>query len=250
MWPRRDDDRDLPVPSDLAARLTAYVDGQLDEAERARLEVWLDCHPEVRAEIEGQRRLADWYADQPVPAPDEAAWGRVLRQVESEFSPREAPARPSRRVAPYLAAAAVVLALLGFVAVRFLQSPDRPTPPNADSLPVAGLEDVTIDYMDPRDLRAIVVGEPVRTFPLRPGEVLEVATAEEVIIISLDAADVTALAVGAPPVDGPLELTGVGDVTLNHMESFPVDDRKPFLFVPKEGSPMLVSPLKTARSER
>jgi len=248
MWPWKHDDRDLPVPPEMAARLAAYVDGELEEAERARVEAWLDRHPELRSEVEGQRRLEDWYADQPVPAPDDDAWDRTLREVEARLQSAGSPDRPVRRLAPIVAAAAVIFALLGFAAYRLLEKPGGRDTPGA--LAVVAPDDVVIDDMDPRDVAALVVGQPMHTFALMPGEVMAVATAEEVVIISMDAADVKALAVGAPPIEGMLEVTAAGDVTLHHMESFPVDDRKPFLFVPKDGSPMLVSPVKTARADR
>jgi anti-sigma factor RsiW len=54
--------------------LAAYVDHGLSGDQRRRLEKWLADHPEVRAELEAQRRLARlWPATAP-PDPGEAAW--------------------------------------------------------------------------------------------------------------------------------------------------------------------------------
>ena len=49
----RPGDWPAPTPADLAA----YVDEELEPAQRQLVEVWLRAHPEVAAELEGQRDI-------------------------------------------------------------------------------------------------------------------------------------------------------------------------------------------------
>ena len=49
-------DRTNPDPS--PEQLAAFLDGELDAADRSRVEAWLAGHPAAAAEIDGQRRVA------------------------------------------------------------------------------------------------------------------------------------------------------------------------------------------------
>src|SRR5437016_1276121 len=97
MQPHKREDREELAPP-CQARLTAYVDGELSDEERARLEAWLARHPEARAEIDAQRRLAACWERCPVPEPDIVAWDDALSRVESTLSAATAePTSPQRQ---------------------------------------------------------------------------------------------------------------------------------------------------------
>jgi anti-sigma-K factor RskA len=209
MWPRSNDDR-----SDPASWLTAYVDGELNEQESARVEEWLAGDPAARAEVDAQRRLkALW--EQGAPAdPTPAAFDAVRARIEAG---RTSPAPASRHRARLALAAALATAAAATLAFFLNRPAPRPEPEPGPRLPAA--------------------------LPL------EVVDADEVVIEELDAADRPLLVVGQPPVTGPLVLAGEGEVVVDHMESFPVHDRKPYLHAPRDGSPMLVAPMSFARGD-
>jgi hypothetical protein len=175
MTRRQADDTGPPRPE----QLTAYVDGELAAADRARVEAWLARHPAAAADVRAQRHLARlWKATAPA-EPSEADWDALLARIEAAL-----PARPADRLLGYrlagglgAAAAAVVLALA-------LSRPPRPQPP--------------------------VEPKPVVPFP--------VVSADEVEIISVDGADALALVIGKPPVREPLVLAAARDVTLQSVE--------------------------------
>jgi anti-sigma factor RsiW len=67
---------------DLAALLPWYLNGTLDEAERARVEGWLRAAPERDAELAMWRAVqADARIALPVPAFDEVGWRRLRTQL-------------------------------------------------------------------------------------------------------------------------------------------------------------------------
>src|SRR5437899_8787103 len=123
MGPHKREDREK-IASPCQTWLTAYVDGELTDEERARVQAWLTRNPEVRAEVEAQQHLKALWERCPVPAPDALAWDDVLARVESaleaasteNLQPRLSPLRPSPRnpwrwAAWVAAAAALLLAL-------------------------------------------------------------------------------------------------------------------------------------------
>src|SRR5260370_7600505 len=91
MWPTEREDRSEPEPALPGPWLAAYVDGELGEAERARVEAWLDSHPAARAEVEAQRRLGRWFEAGTAPEPAAHAWDNMLARIETALLP---PARP------------------------------------------------------------------------------------------------------------------------------------------------------------
>jgi len=102
MGPHKREDREK-IASPCQTWLTAYVDGELTDEERARVEAWLTRNPEVRAEVEAQQHLKALCERCPVPGPDALAWDDVLARVESaleaasteNLQPRLRPLRPS-----------------------------------------------------------------------------------------------------------------------------------------------------------
>src|SRR5437763_11241746 len=119
MGPHKRDERSDRAPD--PAWLAAYVDGELEDDERARVEAWLAHDPEARAEVEAQRRLKDLCDRCPAPEPDLLAWDDVLARVESALSTpavaEAASVAPNRRrslrwaVGAAAAAAAILLTL-------------------------------------------------------------------------------------------------------------------------------------------
>jgi hypothetical protein len=165
--------RDATLPELLAA----YADGELNAAERGRVEGWLAANSNGLVELETQRRFGRplWPASN---SPSEDAWQRVLKSVHVAVSaPR--PAAPSasrvsrRRLLTALAAVAavIILAFIGFPR----DSGEKGGPGRAeDALAVATADDVEIMRIFEVDVDRLVVGEP----PLRRSIVL--ATFEDV----------------------------------------------------------------------
>jgi hypothetical protein len=67
--------------------LAAYVDDELDEVRRSAIEAWLANHPELAAEVQQQRRLADIWQATPPAQPSEKQWGEILARVETAALP-------------------------------------------------------------------------------------------------------------------------------------------------------------------
>ncbi|HKB42276.1 MAG TPA: zf-HC2 domain-containing protein [Gemmataceae bacterium] len=258
MWPFKREDRAEPQAPPAQGWLTAYVDGELTDEERARVEAWLARNPEARAEVEGQRRLKGLWDRCPVPEPDRFAWDDVLARVESGLgsAATEKSARPAHRQGPrdqtwlWAAGAVAAAVLLGLWLSR--RDPPAVDPPGTEEVfEVASEADVVIDDMDPADAPAVVVGRvPAQeSFPLKPGELLEVASPDEVTILSMDAADLGALVVGEAPVAGALALATREEVQVDQLTPHPGDETMPYLHAPKGGWPMVVAPVKAARKD-
>jgi anti-sigma factor RsiW len=92
--------------------LSAYLDGELDAEERARLETRLAADAGLRAELEALRRTVALVRDLP---PQPLPRNFILPQTTAPH-PRLAPAVRPRWVAPFLTAATAAVSLL-FVAV-------------------------------------------------------------------------------------------------------------------------------------
>lgn len=111
------------------AEIHAYVDGRLDEATGARMEAWLDHHPERAAEIRGWRRdaqqLRTAFGDPPVEAVPVALDPATLRR------------RHRRRLRQRLALAAALVLAVGAGSVGGWQAHGMLTPavaPMADAM--------------------------------------------------------------------------------------------------------------------
>jgi hypothetical protein len=254
MWPTERDDRSEPEPALPGPWLAAYVDGELDEAERARVEAWLNNHPAARAEVEAQRRLGRWFEAGAVPEPALHAWEKTLSRIETALLPAARRIRAGRRPwrKPWLWAVGLATAAAVLLAVWVAQNRPGTGPgpaPGSEVLDVVTEADVVIDDMDPADAHALIVGRhPVPPADLRPGSTLPVTDSDDVTIISMDAADTAALVVGEPPVSGELVLASQGEVQVDHMAPS-ADNTQPYLHAPKNGWPMVVAPFKTARGK-
>jgi anti-sigma-K factor RskA len=157
MSPRRMGPAGGPRPEQLAA----YVDGELDPADRAEVDAWLAQHPESAAEVEALRSLARLWQSAAPPEPSETRWARALAGIEAGLSAATSVVSARRRqrlwglVALATAAAAVVLAVL-------LSRPAPVVPPGEETepLPVVSADDVEIISMHTADARALVIGAP------------------------------------------------------------------------------------------
>jgi hypothetical protein len=156
--------------------LAAYVDGELDEAGRARVEAFLADHPEARADLDELKRLSRgnrklWQASAG-PSPSEASWARLFARVQQALTapprpaaagtaPAPAAARPPRvrRLPALLAAAAFVL--LAFALLRPNAPTDtRPVPDVEEPWAVATADDVDIVSIRGADTDLLVIGRP------------------------------------------------------------------------------------------
>lgn len=173
-----------PDPQLLAAYFDGELSGRADVADmRARIEAWLETHPEAAQDWDEMKKLL---RDTAPAEPSDAAWQMARTRIEAQ---RPVPVSRFRR--PWLAAAVVaasVVLIVGtlFGAWRSLQKPH-------DAL----------------------VKAPQ---PLLPDdgafEVMPVATADEITILRIEGADMDAVVVGTFPVSGPMELADPGEVCI------------------------------------
>jgi anti-sigma factor RsiW len=113
---------DTLTPDERRAVWTAYLDGELSDAEARVVAAWLAVHPEARAEVDALRRVWDLlgaYGDEPVP---EGFTRRVLSATAGEGLAPLRVVKPDAAGAPRwarlpvarpLAAAAALLLALG-----------------------------------------------------------------------------------------------------------------------------------------
>jgi anti-sigma factor RsiW len=167
-----------PLQSRNPDELTAYVDGELDPAARARVAERLEHDAAARAEVAGQERLARLWAAIPPAEPTEAAWAATLAGIEAKLAAAKDKPPPRGPLGPWLIRLGLTAASLAacWLLVAFWPA-GRP--------------------------------EPVEPFP--------VVSAQDIEIQSMDDADAGALVVGSPPVPGPLVLAGAGDITVERL---------------------------------
>jgi hypothetical protein len=172
-------------------------------------------HPEAASVVEATRRLQRaWRATTPA-EPGEAAWGRVLQQIESRVA-----AAPSRSRHALRRVAGIVLPLTGAAAVLLAFMLYRPaTPPSP-----------------------VIQPEPI--------EVLPVASAADIEIISMDDADRAALVVGTPPLWEPMVLVAPGDTSEIHIQP-DTDGMRPTVTRPVDGlaTTLVVAPLSSGSGD-
>jgi hypothetical protein len=181
--------------------LAAYADGELaDEGPQAalyrRLEAWLAAHPEMAYEIEGNRRLTDWFRATIANDPGTAAWAPVLARLRGL---RLVPTRPKPRWirVAWIGAAGAACVWLAFALLYR---------PGQENIAGPGTQEITARS---RPAAVLEEAEP---------EVFPVATAAEVEILSVKGEDTTTVVVGELPVEGSLPLLQVNEVTLTHVE--------------------------------
>jgi hypothetical protein len=216
------EDARAPSPEQLAA----FADGELDAGPLAPLkpyvEEWLRDHPEARAEVEAQHRLADlWRATTP-PDPGEAAWAALFARLPDALPlDTEAGRRRWRWLAWVAGTVATTAAAVG-LALYLLR-------PAAD------------DGRAGHDVRPPVQAAPGADDDLTP---FPVATADEVQILRVDGADTGTLVVGELPVRGALVLVGPGDVTITSVQPAADDNMVPQVRLEGARTPVVWAPLE------
>jgi hypothetical protein len=130
-------------------------------------EAWLTQHPEVFGEHGDLPRLRELWQSAPPLEPADAAWTATRARIEASL-----PGRPRvlRRRWPLWASAGALLAAAAAVVAVMLSRPGgeglpkpslaQPTTAIEGPFAVAEAEEVHIVSMDPRDVAALVVGEP------------------------------------------------------------------------------------------
>lgn len=182
MTRNRTNDRDRIRPELLAA----YVDGELDEQEAARVEEWLTAHPELAQDVADQRRLAQlWHLTPPPRAPD---WDASLARLHERLSTARRPTGSRPWVLALFTVAGLAAAIL--LAVFWAGWPERPPLEEAgpsrvavQPWPVVSADDVAIESLHDADRQALVVGEPPASAPL------ELLAVHEVVVTKLDVDD-------------------------------------------------------------
>jgi anti-sigma factor RsiW len=174
-----------PDPQLLAAYFDGELNGRADIADvRARIEAWLEAHPEAAEDLAELKKLL---RDTAPAQPSEAAWQETRARIEAQ---RPAAVPRSRR--PWLAAAVVAASIVLFIGVLFgaWRSFQRPN--------------------------EALVKMPQPNMPdAEEFEVLTVASANEVTILRIEGADTEAVVVGLLPVNGELELAAPGEVCIS-----------------------------------
>ena len=171
----RHSSQDMPIEL-----LAAYVDGELDEPARRRVECWLAEHPEWFVELVDQESLSPandvfWQVAAP-PMPTDETWDRVAAAIERAVPTPVFPHRPAegkRRfwyLAPALAlagmAATVLIAISTVQRQRSTEHPNLPFVASA-AIPddedvvfrIAGADDVELIHLPESAADLIVVGQ-------------------------------------------------------------------------------------------
>jgi hypothetical protein len=160
--------------------IAGYADGELNAADRGRVEAWLAANPGASAELETQRRFGRhrqlWKG---IPEPSEAEWRQVLLRVQFAVAaarPAEPPAGRVSRRRLLAALVAVAAAILLAIALFPRDQSQKAGPESAadEAFACAELDDVEIMRIFEADVDCLVIGEP----PLRRAIVL--ATIDDV----------------------------------------------------------------------
>jgi hypothetical protein len=168
--------------------LAAYFDGELDGSDdtRARIEAWLEAHPEAGEESAELKKLL---RDTAPVEPSDAAWKQTLERVNGAWKRPVAAPRVRR---PWLAAAVVAASIVLFIGILFGAA--------------------RVFQMN----NNVLVKTPQPKLPDDDDfEVLQVASMSEVTILRIDGADTDAMIVGELPVCGPLDLADSGEVRIS-----------------------------------
>ena len=192
-----------PEPRLLAAYFDGELEGRDDAADlRARLEIWLETHPDAAEQWAKHHRLQMLWLDTTPAEPNTATWRRVLDQIAAK---RHQPAAISMTRTPWPTVGIMAASVL--VVVGFSYGVWRST------FSAHGTNDaVTIAPLP----------HPDKTLP-NDIEVFQVATAGEVSILHIEGADTKMLVVGEMPVHGALELAAPGEVRITYVQPEPLD---------------------------
>jgi anti-sigma-K factor RskA len=127
--------------------LGAYALDAVDDAERRRVEDYLEVNPRAAAEVQAHREVATMLAFTGMDAPDDL-WSRIAGEIGEEAPPpgpelakvMSMDDHPRRRriaaVAPWIMTAAAA-AVIGFVAIGIADRADAPNEPLSSAVEVA-----------------------------------------------------------------------------------------------------------------
>jgi len=180
-----------PDPQLLAAYFDGALEGRDDLAEkRARVEAWLETHPDALEQCTELRQVQKLWLDTTPAEPTNAAWQRCFAGIDVGSVPLRKESRRSRR--PWLMRSAIAAGVVLFIGTLF------------------GVWRMTRED--------VVQPGPVAAVPKQMEmEVFEVAHAHEVTILRVEGADTGSLIVGILPLVGLLELADPGDVDVLNM---------------------------------
>jgi anti-sigma factor RsiW len=195
--------------------LAAYADGEFEGRDdlallKQRVENWLTTNPEARAELATIRQLKQAWHDTVPPSPDSQVWAPMLAALECM------PRRTTGVRASWRRTVGIASAVAATIALAF-----------------------TIWWSQ----RTIT--EPAHASIAAEDLPFSVAQAHEVEILNVDGADTHTLVVGELPLNGSLELAGLGDVTVNSVQPAARDNMLPDVHVRGPGRPMIWARLDT-----
>jgi anti-sigma factor RsiW len=140
-------------------RFSAYLDGELDDAARRRVDAHLASCAECARVLDELRRVTAWAREYPGRAPERDAWPAIRAAIDA----RKVVSLPARRPAPRLAvpsliAAALVLAAVGGGAVWLAVGPGaRPAVDSRERPAPAAISTSAADYdLAVRDLEQVL----------------------------------------------------------------------------------------------
>ncbi|HYN31634.1 MAG TPA: anti-sigma factor [Ilumatobacteraceae bacterium] len=168
--------------------LGAYALDAVDEAERRRVEDYLEVNPRAAAEVQAHREVATMLAFTGMEAPDDL-WSRIADEI-GEQAPPPGPElakvmsmedHPRRRrisaIAPWVVTAAAA-AVIGFVAIGLVDSAEAPNEPMSSALEAAladrdsltttllsDASDASAEAVIDQDGHGFVVGSSLPTLP-------------------------------------------------------------------------------------
>jgi anti-sigma factor RsiW len=200
--------------------LAAYFDGELESRDddlRARLEVWLEQHPEAADERAKHRQLQKLMLDTTPAEPSLAVWNQVLDQIDARR--RQPIALPTSKRSWWsvgiVAASIALVFALWFGALRSRLQTDAKHDP-------------------------VVVAPKAK-----PVEVFLVATENEVVVLHIEGRDISTVVVGTLPVRGLLELAAPGDVHVFHTRPAASDQMVPNVDLKGPSAPLIWAKLET-----
>jgi anti-sigma factor RsiW len=175
---------DRPTPAELAA----WVDGELEAADAARVEAWLADHPDEAADAESSSRLAGLFRDHPPPEPSSAAWDRTFSRIAAGAARPRRPRWPVLLILGLAGAAAILAAVAatgslwpkpgrmkdGGPVVKLPADDD-----NDEPLAVATAGEIDVLNMDAKDAGRVMIGPLLDPFEIASPDDVDLVAAEE-----------------------------------------------------------------------
>lgn len=183
---------DMTRPSgdayELDELLGAFALDAVDDAERRRVEDYLEVNPRASAEVQAHREVATMLAFTGMDAPGDL-WGRIADEIGAQAPPPgpelakvlSMDDHPNRRrissIAPWVVTAAAA-AVIGFVAIGLADSAEAPNEPMSGALELAladrdsvtttlvsDASDASADAVIDQDGHGFVLGSSLPTLP-------------------------------------------------------------------------------------